>query len=107
VVGLWCGWWSRSGTESGFRSVGDTGRDIIKQMTKSLIKRLIRVFLLCFAKDNYRSVYIIIMIINVGIKMHFDFVGADGPNRRTVKRMCVNECIVVVVVQSIFYLRIK
>jgi hypothetical protein len=32
-------------------------------------------------------------------------VGADGPNRRTVKRMCVSECIVVVV-QSIFYLRI-
>jgi hypothetical protein len=31
-------------------------------------------------------------------------VGADGPNRRTVKRMCVSECIVVV--QSIFYLRI-
>jgi hypothetical protein len=33
------------------------------------------------------------------------FVGADGPNRRTVKRMCVSECIVVVV-QSVFYLRI-
>jgi hypothetical protein len=32
-------------------------------------------------------------------------VGADGPNRRTVKRMFVSECIVVVV-QSIFYLRI-
>jgi hypothetical protein len=32
-------------------------------------------------------------------------VGADGPNRRTVKSMCVNECIVVVV-QSIFCLRI-
>jgi hypothetical protein len=31
-------------------------------------------------------------------------VGADGANRRTVKRMCVNECIVVVV-QSVFYLR--
>jgi hypothetical protein len=30
-------------------------------------------------------------------------VGADGPNRRTVKRMCVNECIVVI--QSFFYLR--
>jgi hypothetical protein len=34
----------------------------------------------------------------------FENVGADGPNRRTVKRMCVNECIVVVV-QSVFYLR--
>jgi hypothetical protein len=33
-------------------------------------------------------------------------VGADGPNRRTVKRMCVSECIVVVI-QSFFYLRIK
>jgi hypothetical protein len=32
-------------------------------------------------------------------------VGADGPNRKTVKRMCVSECIVVVV-QSVFYLRI-
>jgi hypothetical protein len=32
-------------------------------------------------------------------------VGADGSNRRTVKRMCVSECIVVVV-QSVFYLRI-
>jgi hypothetical protein len=34
------------------------------------------------------------------------YVGADGPNRRKVKRMCVSECIVVVV-QSVFYLRIK
>jgi hypothetical protein len=35
----------------------------------------------------------------------FNSVGADGPNRRTVKRMCVSECIVVVI-QSVFYLRI-
>jgi hypothetical protein len=33
-------------------------------------------------------------------------VGADGPNRRTVKRMCISECIVVVI-QSVFYLRIE
>jgi hypothetical protein len=35
----------------------------------------------------------------------YKVVGADGPNRRTVKRMCVSECIVVVI-QSVFYLRI-
>jgi hypothetical protein len=42
-------------------------------MTKSLIKRLIGVFLLHFAKGNYRSICIIMIIIDVGVKMHFDF----------------------------------
>jgi hypothetical protein len=46
---------------------------LIKQVVKSLIKRLIGVLLLYFAKNDYRLVCIIIMIINVGIKMHFNF----------------------------------
>jgi hypothetical protein len=39
------------------------------------MKRLIGVFLLYFAKRNYRSIYIIIIIIiiNVDIKTYFDF----------------------------------
>jgi hypothetical protein len=42
-------------------------------MIKSLIKRLIGVLLLYFAKGDYRPICIIIMIINVSVKMHFDF----------------------------------
>jgi hypothetical protein len=37
------------------------------------MKRLIEILLLHLAKDDYRSIYIIIIIINVGIKMHFNF----------------------------------
>jgi hypothetical protein len=37
------------------------------------MERLIRVLLLYFAKNDYRSICIIIMIINVGVKMHFGF----------------------------------
>jgi hypothetical protein len=44
-------------------------------------------------------------LIRIMYQTRLLFVGADGPNRRTVKRMCVSECIVVVV-QSVFYLRI-
>jgi hypothetical protein len=40
---------------------------------KSLMERLIGVFLLHFTKGDYRSVYIIIIIINVSVKMHFNF----------------------------------
>jgi hypothetical protein len=42
-------------------------------MIKSLMERLIGVFLLYFAKGDYRSVCIIMIIINVGVKMHFNF----------------------------------
>jgi hypothetical protein len=37
------------------------------------MERLIEILLLYFIKGNYRSIYIIMIIINVGIKMHFNF----------------------------------
>jgi hypothetical protein len=37
------------------------------------MERLIGVLLLHFAKNDYRPICIIIMIINVGVKMHFNF----------------------------------
>jgi hypothetical protein len=40
---------------------------------KSLIERLIGVLLLYLAKGDYRSICIIIIMINVGVKMHFNF----------------------------------
>jgi hypothetical protein len=40
---------------------------------ESLIKRLIGVLLLHLAKSDYYSICIIMMIINVGVKMHLNF----------------------------------
>jgi hypothetical protein len=37
------------------------------------MERLIEILLLYFAKSDYRSVCIIIMMIDVGVKMHFNF----------------------------------
>jgi hypothetical protein len=37
------------------------------------MKRLIGVLLLHFAKGDYRSICIIMIMIDVGVKMHFNF----------------------------------